>query len=432
MPPKVAYIMSRFPHLPETFILREMIELERQGWQVALYPLMRQQQPVIHPAAVPWIPRARDLALGSPGLWAANGRAWAQRPLRLGRLWGRMVRENLRCPNYLVRSVVLFPKAVAAARLMQQEGVVHIHAHYASHPALVAWVIHHLTGISYSMTAHAHDIFVRTAMLPTKLRDAAFVVAISEHNRDYLARVAGEWVRAKTHVVHCGVVPGDYPARPRLPAGGEPLEIVNVGSLQPYKGQRYLVEACGILRQRRIPFHCRIVGGGELRPALEQSIRELQLQGAVELLGPQPQDEVSRILAGAHAYVQPSIITASGKMEGIPVSLMEAMASGLPVIATAISGMPELVRPAQTGWLVPPADAAALADALAALVADPASSSQLAAAGRELVVREFNLETNVAALTSLFQASLSRRQTDLAPVAGPSPDPANQPALIQG
>jgi glycosyltransferase involved in cell wall biosynthesis len=313
-----------------------------------------------------------------------------------------MVFENLPSPKFLARALYLFPKAARMARMMQQEGVRHIHAHYATHPALLAWLASRLAGISYSVTVHAHDIFVETAMLATKLRGASFIVAISEYNRQYLARLLGPWVEGKTHVIHCGIRPQDYEARPDR--AHDRFEIINVGSLQPYKGQQVLVRACAELEHRGIPFRCRIVGGGEEQPRLEALIRELRLESSVELLGPRTQGEVARLLPEADCYVQPSIVTSSGKMEGIPVALMEAMCCAVPCVASRLSGVPELVREGETGWLVPPADAAALAVRLAAVYADPAGAARVAQAGRRLVLAEFDLASNVRQLAGLFEA----------------------------
>lgn len=403
---KIAYLMSRFPHLPETFILREMIEIEKLGWEVALYPLIHQRQAVVHPEAQAWIPRIRKLPFVSGGVVQANLAQLAQHPITYSGLWGQAIRENWASPNLLVRALALFPKAVYAARLMRQEGVAHIHAHYATHPALVAWLIHRITGLSYSVTVHAHDIFVRTAMLGTKMRSAAFVAAISQYNRDHLARLLGEWVRPKVHIVHCGVdttkyAPRNYVAHQAMPQS-DVFEILSIGSLQPYKGHPYLIRACALLRDQGLPFRCRIVGGGEDRPQLERLIAELNLSEQVILMGGQPQAEVARLLTTVDCYVQPSIITATGKMEGIPVALMEALACELPVVATELSGVPELVRPGATGWLVPPANAEALAQAIAQVRQNPAAARQYAQAGRALVLQEFNLQDNVAQLGRLF------------------------------
>jgi colanic acid/amylovoran biosynthesis glycosyltransferase len=400
---KIAYIMSRFPHLPETFILREMIELETHGHEIALYPLMCQEQTVIHQEARQWIQRAHCTPFISGSILSAVATTFFKKPLKLTGLWLRIVLENLTSPKFMVRALTLFPKAVYFARRFQEENIEHIHAHYATHPTLVAWIIYHLTGIRYSLTVHAHDIFVEKAMLPTKLNDAKFIIPISQFNRQYLAHEVGSWVRNKSHVIHCGILPRDYPPRKTPSWQDQPFEIITIGSLQPYKGQKYLIEACAMLLSQNIPFRCRIIGGGELQTQLEQQIQSLDLESNVVLLGPQPQDEVARLLRTAHCYVQPSIITTSGKMEGIPVSLMEALACSLPVVATQLSGIPELIRPGDTGTLVPPEDPSALVTALVAVYENPEEAHRMAKAGRDLVLQEFDLTKNGKSLARLFE-----------------------------
>jgi glycosyltransferase involved in cell wall biosynthesis len=292
------------------------------------------------------------------------------------------------------------------ANRFEAAGIKHIHAHYATHPALVAWLISQLTGISYSITVHAHDIFVEKPMLATKLQDSVFISAISEFNRKYLTDLLGPWVQQKTQIVRCGIDPAYYGSEGYI-AGAERgrLEIISIGSLQPYKGHIYLVKACVELKKRGIPFRCRIVGGGDLRERLERAIHENQLDDLVELMGPRTQDEVSQLLRTANCYVQPSVVTPTGKMEGIPVALMEAMASAIPVVATSISGIPELVRHGDTGWLVPPEDVEAIADVLAQIHRDPNEAKRRACSGRRWVLDEFELSSNAKRLSILFTQS---------------------------
>jgi len=409
MPSKIAYIVSRFPHLPETFILREMISLEQLGCQIELYPLIIQRQEVIHHEARPWLSRAHAVPWVSLDLLKANLKRMIRRPRQYSSLFWRVLRENFRSPKFLARALLLFPRAVWMAERFKAQGIKHIHAHYATHPALVAWLINQLTGISYSITVHAHDIFVEKSMLVTKLQDSVFVSSISEFNRTYLADMFGPWVRHKTQIIRCGIDPALYGNGNGMKMEEtRHLEIISVGSLQPYKGHIYLVKACAELRERGIPFRCRIVGGGELRSMLERTIRDGHLSDSVELMGARTQDEVSRLLRTANCYVQPSIVTPSGKMEGIPVALMEAMATGIPVVATSISGIPELVRNGDTGWLVPPEDVNALAEALSQIYGDPAEASKRARSGRKWVLDEFELSSNAKKLSLLFtQLSLS-------------------------
>lgn len=402
---KIAYIMSRFPNLTETFILREMIEIERLGWKIDLYPLILQKQTVVHPEAKPFLLHTHDTPILSISTLRENLRAFFKHPLQYLSLGVQVVWENRTSPKFLLRALVVFPKSVQMASLMKQDGVSHIHAHFATHPALAAWIIHKLTNIPYSVTIHAHDIFVEKAMLAKKLKDAAFIVAISNYNRKYLADQFGDWVNLKTHVIHCGVLPEDFSPSSQ-PSSSDHLEIISIGSLQPYKGQKYLVEACASLHHSGISFKCKIIGGGELQSALSAQIIELGLAGIVELTGPLTQGNVAQELSRATCYIQPSVITATGKMEGIPVSLMEAMACSVPVIATSISGVPELVQDQSTGILVPPEDVISLVNAIISIYNDKENARRIARNGRELVLEQFNLHNTVKQLSILFQNSL--------------------------
>ncbi len=411
--PRLAYVMSRFPHLPETFILREMSEMERQGWQIELYPLINQREDIVHAETRPWLSRAHHSPFLSWQVVKANLRTFLRQPGRYLQTWAQVLWGNHGDLNFLLRGLALFPKAVGMAAQMRAEGVQHIHAHYATHPALVAWIIHRLTGIPYSVTVHAHDIFVRTAMIAPKLEGAEFIVAISEYNRQHICRLVGAHLYGKTHIVHCGIRPQFFSPRPADAGRSGTFEILSIGSLEPYKGQKHLVEACAILRQRGVPLRCRIIGKGEERPDLERRIAQHNLAGTVELLGGLPQEEVARLLPLADCYVQPSIITPSGKMEGIPVALMEALACAVPCVATSISGIPELVQPGKTGYLVPPADPAALADALQAVYSNPQNAARTAQAGRQLVLDQFELSANVQQLSQIFESASAAKAPGL-------------------
>ncbi|MGQ9826392.1 MAG: glycosyltransferase [Roseiflexus sp.] len=398
----VAYTMSRFPKVTETFILTEMLELERQGVRVEIFPLIREREPVQHAEARTMVERAHFCRLFSRLVLDAQFYWLLRRPGAYLRAWWRAVRGNLESPKFLARALVVVPKAAYAARCMVELGVDHLHAHYATHPALLAYVTHLLTGIPYSFTVHAHDLYVERPMLGEKIAAAGFVVAISEFNRRMLIELYGGTAAERVVVVHCGIDPTLFrPREQREP--GEVFTIACVASLAGYKGQRYLIDACHILRQRGVRFQCLLVGEGEDRPHLEAQIRRLGLEEHVRLLGAQPRHRVSELLQQVDVLALPSVVMPNGKMEGIPVALMEALATETPVVATAISGIPELVRDGETGLLVPERDAVALAEALVRLATDRDLGRRLAAAGRLLVLREFNLEHNVAQLRALFE-----------------------------
>jgi glycosyltransferase involved in cell wall biosynthesis len=397
----VAYLMSRFPKISETFILYEILELERLGLRVEVFPLIREQAQMIHAEAQAIVERAHYSSFLSLPVLLAQGYWLAKRPGAYLRAWWQALRGNLNTPSFLARTLVLVPQAALFARQMQELGVTHIHAHYATHPALTAYIVRTLTGLPYSFTAHAHDIYLERPMLDEKIRQAGFVVTISEYNRELLRELYGTDAAAKTVVIHCGVDPAVFQPQPAR-APNQHFTMVCVASLQDYKGHPYLIEACAQLKARGLNFRCLLIGQGEDQPQIEAQIARLGLTEHVLVLGPQPRDKVSEYVTTADAVVLPSIVTSYGKQEGIPVALMEALAAEKPVVATAISGIPELIEDDVSGLLVPERDATALAEALLRLHDDPALGERLGAAGRATVLREFNLKANTALLHTLL------------------------------
>lgn len=398
---RVAYLMSRFSKASETFILQEILTLERMGLHVDIFPVVYQAQPVVQPAARSLWGRVHASRIFSSDVFAAQLYWLRTCPATYLRTWSRVLWGNLGSLKYLVRAFVVVPEAALFARRMQQLEIEHIHAHWASYPTLAAYVIQQLTGLSYSFTAHAQDIYDDRPMLEEKIRRASFVVTVSEYNRRLLCQLYGALADDKMVVIYCGADPELFKPQPERPRTG-PFTIVCVANLYDYKGHRYLVDACAHLRAQHIPFRCLLVGEGDERPAIEAQIARLNLGDHIALFGYQPYDRVREIIADADVVVLPSIITSSGNKEGIPVALVEALATEVPVVASNISGIPELVIDGQTGLLVPERDSYALAEALLRLYHDPAFGKRLGKAGREKVLREFNLQHNVARLYGLM------------------------------
>jgi colanic acid/amylovoran biosynthesis glycosyltransferase len=417
-PLRLAYLMSRFPKATETFILYEILELERLGHHVEIFPLVLEREAILQPGAAALVERAHDLRPWSRPVLAAQVHWLRRRPGAYVGSWLGAIRGTYRSPRFLVRALVAVPIGAAIARRVVDLDLDHIHAHWATHPTLAAWVAARLSGRPYSFTAHAHDIQVERAMLDEKIRSARFVVTISEANRRLLAGWYGALAESKTIVIHCGADPAVFAPPPvEDDAGGiappsahmpdaPPSSLVCVASLQPQKGQRFLIEACGLLRERGRIVRCTLVGEGEERPALEEQVRALGLGDVVTLLGAQPRDRVVAIVEAADVVVQPSVVLRSGKTEGIPVALMEALAAERAVVASGVSGIPELVVDGVTGLLVPPGDAAALANAIERLLDDPGLRTQLGRSGRRKVLEEFDLHRNTALLADRFRESV--------------------------
>jgi len=399
---KVAYVMSRFPKLTETFVLYEILAHRAAGLEVEVYPLLRQRTGVMHPEAGAVVDGAHYLPFVSIAIVRTQLRLLFTQPRTyLSTLWA-VLRGTWGSFNFLVGAAAVFPKVVHAGQLMKASGVGHVHCHFANHPALAGYVIHRLTGIPYSFTAHGSDLHVDRHMLCEKVAEAAFVVPISKYNRELIvAECGGRW-SGKLHVIHCGVDTEVFRPLDGEPEGDHPLRIICIGTLHEVKGQRYLIDACRLLAEEKVEFECRLIGDGEDRASLGRQIRDAQLGGSVFLEGNLTRGEIAVRLRSADVLVAPSVPTRSGKREGIPVVLMEAMSAGLPVIASRISGIPELVDDGRSGLLAPPRDARALAAALRRLHDEPRIRQRLGSTGRAKVRRDFDIHRNAALLRQRF------------------------------
>jgi len=403
--PRLAYIMSRFPKISETFVLYEILALEAQGLQVEVFPLLREHQTISHPEAAAVVARAHYHPFLSWRILQAVLYFLLHRPIATLRVLLEVLRGTLASRNFFIGALGIFPKTVRFAYEMQRLGVEHVHAHFATHPALAALIVHRLTGIPFSFTAHGSDLHVDRCMLEHKVRAAAFAITISAFNREVMVQECGEDLRRRIHVVHCGVDPAVFaPGAPdaHAGAGGSVLRLLCVASLEEVKGHRILIEACAELVARGVRLRCDLVGEGPQRREIEAQIAAAGLGDAVRLHGNLPRPVVSRMMAAADIFCLASVPTRDGKREGIPVVLMEAMATGLPVVSSRLSGIPELVEDGVVGVLVEPRDSLGLAAVLEQLAGDPDRRHALGQAGRRRVEMHFDLHQNARRLAALF------------------------------
>lgn len=403
----VAYILLHFPYLTETFVAEEIQAVRSQGIDVRIISLLE-------PGPGPAQPFSQQLlcyvwyvpGLLSPSLWRAQLHFLFKSPrLYLGLLARLLCQPCPRQPlTLLAKRLVIFLKAVTAAHHLKDSDMQLLHAHFAWLAGAAAWVCARLLDLPFTVTVHAYDIYSSNDLLKLVSNEASRIVAISEYNRQQVI-ASGSCPAEAISVIHCGVNLASIQQQPQVKVeriANESIRILSVGSLVAKKGHSHLIAACYQLKQRGVDFICTIIGGGPDEPALRRQIQTYGLQDQVKLLGARPHPEIMDAYRQHDLFVLASVVTPGGDRDGIPVVLMEAGAVGLPLISTEVSGIPELVRPGQTGWLVPPGDSNALADAIAALAADPVLRAQLGQNARALIEAEFDIESNALHLATLF------------------------------
>lgn len=347
-----------YPKVSHAFIRREILALEALGTPVRRYSIRRSPETLVDPADVAEAEKTTVLLEGKGRLVWDAAKWLLARPGRLVRGLRMAWRLAPGGMGALVKQLIYLVEAAGLAARCRREGVTHLHAHFGTNPASVSLLCHVVGGPSYSFTVHGPDEFdaPMALRLGLKVEHARFAVAISQYGRSQLCRWSRVVDWAKIHVVRCGVDEGFLEGELTPPPAER--RFVCVARLSEQKGLPVLVEAMRLLKERGVEATVELIGDGPLRGMLEARVREAGLEGRVVFRGNQPSDEVRRAIMAARALVLPSFA------EGLPVVLMEALALGRPAITTQIAGIPELIRPGETGWLVPPGDAEALAGAM--------------------------------------------------------------------
>ena len=403
-PMRVGYIVKMFPRLSETFILNEILELERQGVEVVIFSLKKPNEGQFHPQLAHL--RARvwyldDFDIKKWPVWIAP--EWPFLEAHQSGLF-KLLAEALAAGDAL-RIDQLWQAAWVAARA-NTLGLSHLHAHFASLPSTLAYFAHRISGIPFTYTAHAKDIYVYTANehhLEDKLRRAACTITVTHFNRRYLETTYPGASEGRLRVIHNGIDLDLFKPDPNV--SREPSLIVSVGRLVPKKGFDVLLEALAELKRDGIPFTCRIVGDGAEAQSLSALRDRLGLGSEVEFSGACNRDEVVKLMQRATLLCLPCVVAEDGNVDALPTVLLEALGCGLPVVSTSVSGIPEIIDHEQTGLLCAPNDAALLAHEMQRLLRSEELRSRFAAAGRLKARERFDLHRNVAELLSVFQNS---------------------------
>jgi colanic acid/amylovoran biosynthesis glycosyltransferase len=403
---RIAYVLSRYPVLTETFIREELLTMLGDGVDLRVYPLRGPQDTAWVIADQPdggISERVRRFGFAlSPANLAALVREALRAPGRFAAAARLLLRVSPGGAAGAAKALFLLPKLCRIAGDLRGFGPCHVHAHFANLPAAGAAFLGRLLPAPCSFTSHAFDIYGRDRASLDRLATAVdFVVTISERNRAHHRAGLPASRQDRVHLVHCGVDTDDFAPAPATPDG----PFLAVGRLVPKKGFHLLVRALATLRDQGLDRRCVIIGEGEQRGELAALIAELGLGDRVTLAGPLPPAAVREALTGAAAFVLPCIETPGGDVDGIPVSLMEAMAMRKVVVTTAISGIGELVTDGVDGLLLPPGDVAALASALARLAGGEVDTAALGERARARVEAGFDRRRNARRLQALVAAA---------------------------
>jgi len=406
MPPKTAYILLWFPEPSETFIFREVMNLWNMEFPLKVFTLYGEKTDNLSPEMASVSNRMERLGIPFIKSGAKDVFYWWKRNPKLTSELLRTV--PVRRWNGLEKggeNLWAFFCGFRLARRFEEERIEHIHAPWANGPATAAWIASRLTGIPFSFTARAWDIYPPDGALKEKIRDAAFIRSETRANIVYLSEYAGMGDE-KMYLTYNGV-----PLKPRQEAPVSlrpPYKLLALGRFVGKKGYDFLLEACNILKSSGIDFHLTLAGGGPRMGQLKYLTWKLGLVGHVSFPGFVPYERVSELFSASDIFVMPSIIHKSGDRDGIPTVIMEALMHRVPVIATDISGIGELIENRVTGLLIPEKNAQAIADSIREFVGDRESALRMAEQGRDKVLRQFNPEVNHKKVVDLYQNLISK------------------------
>jgi glycosyltransferase involved in cell wall biosynthesis len=393
---RFAYLFERFPSFGQTFCYREVAELDRQDIAPPIFSI---RNPKDEPPQdwdtriverVHYLPEEREL-LEDVRRASKKGKLGTEIVAGLDE-WGRRT-DFLR-----------LYQAVYVGLRLRTMGINHVHAHFAGMAARTAFWINRFFSITFSFTAHANDIFSprQFEIGLDKLIDTTRAV-ITE--TDYAARFLRERFSHRANRVQRIYNGLDLSEFGRADFSSTPPLIIAVGRLIPKKGFGDLIRTCALLNGRGKSFRCEIIGEGPLDNELRQQIDKLHLQNNVALAGAKPQTQLRGRLTAANVFVLPSVIDPDGGMDNLPTVIMEAMATGLPVVSTNVGGIPEMVIENETGFLVQPGDTARMADAIETVINDSPSAARLGHSGHERARALFSIEKNVRELCALICSS---------------------------
>jgi len=396
-----------FPCWSETFILNELVNHSDNGVELTIFSLKKFNEKMVHSEAYPFISRTKyPLNPLNPYLWLLNVLLAIRKPQLYFMVLLALLKLNTSSLKLKVKALIIFFLSPLFIRQTERYNLEHLHAHFSSYPAIMAWIISMFCKVPFSVTAHAHDIYVNQDLLPIIYNQATHIFTISQFNKNFILNKLGTRYENKIRVIHCGINLERFSFvenRPEL-VENNLINILSIGRLTGIKGFSYLLKALKLLHDDNIDFHCRIIGDGPLKSELNQLAEQLGISRYISFLGSKKTEEIPGYLKSADVFI---LACAQDKLEGhdgIPIVFMEAMACGVPVIGTSISGIPELIRDRETGFCANPEDPVSIKDNLLYYANHQTEVEKMRFAARKLIENEFNINIVCKQLRDAYQS----------------------------
>jgi len=398
---KIAYLTTRFPKLSESFIYNEINVLRDLGMDIRIYSSRRPLKKEAFSYFIKYIGNTFYIIPPKIIPFIFSHFYWLFRdPINYISLLFMLIFQPNPSLKDRIFTIFNFLEGVYLANRLIADRIKHIHVHLSTGAVIVALVASKLAKLNYSLTAHGSATIVNPILLNVKIKNSKFVITVSNYNREYIIKKVGKHISKKIHVLHCGVDTEVFKPVCKTKSNPKALQFLTVGRLIWQKAQHIMIESFAYLISNGINARLRIIGEGPCKAFLEKKINQLNLQNEVILVGAKPPDVVKKEYDNADIFVLSSI------SEGIPISLMEAMSCGIPVIATRITGISELVDDGKNGILVNPNDPGMLAGAMINLAEDTVLRRKLGSNARLKIKQNFDIHRNVFRLFLLFKTKI--------------------------
>lgn len=400
---RVVFLNSIFPVLSETFLFSQYTKMQDAGMDMVLVSSHKPGADQVHPG-MEAVQKEVDYLCDATMTEALKAHAHClfKHPLGYLRAMTQIFSVEEKTTTTLKH---ITGAALTLQRYCSGDQPIWIHSHFTYGATSIALWLKRIAGLPFSLTLHGSDLtFDNPPDLESKLKESDLVVCISQYNVDYVKEHFPTVEPSKLVVLPLGVAPLAEAPEPRSYDASKPLRILSVGRLSTQKAQEYLIRACAQLRDKGLAFECQLVGEGPQRAFLESEIERLNLSDQVELLGAKYHHEVLEMYKEADLFVMSSVA------EGMPIVLMEAMQAGVPVLSTAISGIPELLDYGMAGILVPPASDDALAESMEAVITGEIDLDELRDQAIQHIAQNFDQGKNAIRFQQLLETSNSTEQ----------------------